>query len=191
VGLEDSSHQIFALTKERPYGPDRNQPAWRLSITPDVSFLWLQSMRKVSQLAGGPTALIVDDDLGFVYWIGERFHEAGYQPVPALNVRQAVSLINELDLKISVVVVNAGLRSIRKFIKTLSQTQSPLVKIILIRDPCIPTTVVDRVHAIVERPSGWEPASRHEWLRKLRRILSHTDETVSITKITGHPPPKR
>ena len=147
-------------------------------------------MGKVSKLSGGPTALIVDDDLGFVYWIGQRFHEAGYQPVPALNVRQAVSLINELDLKISVVVVNAGLRSIRKFIKTLSQTQS-LVKIILIRDPRAPTTVVVRAHAIVERPSGWEPASRHEWLRKLRRILSHADETVSITKITGHPPPKR
>ena len=144
----------------------------------------------MSKLSGGPTALIVDDDLGFVYWIGQRFHEAGYQPVPALNVRQAVSLINELDLKISVVVVNAGLRSIRKFIKTLSQTQS-LVKIILIRDPRAPTTVVVRAHAIVERPSGWEPASRHEWLRKLRRILSHADETVSITKITGHPPPKR
>jgi hypothetical protein len=191
VGLEDSSREIFRINKGKALGPDRNQPAWRLSITPDVSFLWLQSVGKVSKLSGGPTALIVDDDLGFVYWIAERFHEAGYQPVPALNVRQAVSLINELDLKISVVVVNAGLRSIRKFIKTLNQTQSPLAKIILIRDPCIPTTVVVRAHAIVERPSGWEPVSRHEWLRKLRRILSHADETVSITKITGHPPPKR
>jgi hypothetical protein len=148
-------------------------------------------MGKVSKLSGGRTALIVDDDLGFVYWIGERFHEAGYQPVPALNVRQAISLINELDLKISVVAVNARLRSVRRFIETLSQTQGPLVKIILILDPCIPTTAVVRAHAIVERPSGWEPASRHEWLRKLRRILSHADEMVSITKITGNPPPKR
>ena len=146
-------------------------------------------MGKVSKLLGGPTALLVDDDLGFVYWIGERFHEAGYQPVPALNVRQAVSLIKKLDLKIAVVVVNPGLRGVRSFIKTLSQRQS-FAKIILIRDPRAPITVVVRAHAIVERPSGLEPASRHEWLRKLRRILSHADETASITKLTGHPPPK-
>lgn len=147
-------------------------------------------MGKVSKLSGEPTALIVDDDLGFVYWLGERFHEVGYRPVPALNVRQAVSFIKELDLKITVVVVNPGLPGVRRFIKTLNQTQSSLVKIILICDPCVPTTVEIRAHAIVERPSGWEPASRHEWLRKLRRILSQADETVSITKITGHPPPK-
>lgn len=146
-------------------------------------------MGKVSKLSGEPTALIVDDDLGFVYWIGERFHEAGYQPVPALNVRQAASLIKELDLKIAVVVVNPGLRGAPTFIKTLSQTRS-VVKIILIRDPHVSTTVEVRAHTIVERPSGWEPASRHEWLRKLRRILTQAGETVSITKITGHPPPK-
>lgn len=143
----------------------------------------------MSELSGGPTALIVDDDVGFVCWIGERFQEAGYQPVPALNVRQAASLIKELDLKIAVAVVNPGLRGVRRFIKTLSQTRS-LVKIILIRDSRVPTTVEVRTHAIVERPSGWAPASRHEWLRKLRRILSQADETVSIPNITGHPPPK-
>jgi hypothetical protein len=191
VGLEDSSREIFRFDKGKALGPDSQPTFLAIKYYTRRIFLWLQSVGKVSKLSGGPKALIVDDDLGFVYWIAERFHEAGYQPVPALNVRQAVSLINELDLKISVVVVNAGLRSIRKFIKTLNQTQSPLAKIILIRDPCIPTTVVVRAHAIVERPSGWEPVSRHEWLRKLRRILSHADETVSITKTTGHPPPKR
>jgi hypothetical protein len=66
----------------------------------------------------GPTALIVDDDLGFVWWLGERFHEAGYQPAPALNPRQAGFLVKELNLKITVVVVNPGLPGARKLIKT-------------------------------------------------------------------------
>ena len=140
--------------------------------------------------SGGPIALIVDDDLGFVWWLGERFHEAGYCPVPALSPTQAGSLVNELDLKITVLVVNPGLRGVQRLMKTLSKAQSLPVKVILIQNPSLPPTVALRAHAIVERPSGLEPASRHEWLRKLRRILGHTDEAVSITKITGHLPPK-
>jgi hypothetical protein len=144
----------------------------------------------VNKPSGGPIALIVDDDLGFVWWLGERFHEAGYWPVPALSPKQAGLLVKELDLKITVLVVNPGLRGVRRFMKTLSETHSPLVKVIIILDPSVPTPAAVRAHAIVERPSGLEPASRHEWLRKLRRILGHTDEAVSITEITGHPPPK-
>jgi hypothetical protein len=152
--------------------------------------LRLAEQRKVSKPSGGPIALIVDDDLGFVWWLGERFQEAGYCPVPALSPKQAGSLVKDLDLKITVLVVNPGLRGVQRLMKTLSQTQSRLVKIILILDPAVPPLVAVRGHAIVERPSGLEPDSRHEWLRKLRRILGHTDEAVSITKISGHPPPK-
>ena len=141
----------------------------------------------MSKPSGGPIALIVDDDLGFVWWLGERFVEAGYCPVPALYPKQAGSLVKELNLKITVVVVNPSLPGVQRLMKTLSRTQSPLSKIILIRDPSVPTTVSVPSHAIVERPSGLEPTSRHEWLRKLRRILGHTDQTVSITRVTGHP----
>jgi hypothetical protein len=166
----------------------RTEPSWRIVSAPDL--LGLAEGSKVNKPSAGPIALIVDDDLGFVWWLGERFHEAGYCPVPALSPTQAGSLVRELDLKLTVLVVNPGLRGVQRLMKTLSQTQSRLVKIILILDPAVPPLVAVRGHAIVERPSGLEPASRHEWLRKLRRILGHTDEAVSIKKITGHPPPK-
>ena len=144
----------------------------------------------MSKPSGGPIALIVDDDLGFIWWLGERFHEAGYRAVPALSPTQAGTLVKELDLKITVLVLNPGLRGVQRFMKTVSQRQSLPVKIIHIWDPSVPTTAGLRAHAIVERPSGLEPASRHEWLRKLRRILGHTDQAVSIIKIPVHPPPK-
>jgi hypothetical protein len=142
----------------------------------------------VSKFSVGPTALIVDDDLGFVWWLGERFHEAGYQPAPALNPRQAGFLVKELNLKITVVVVNPGLPGARKLIKTLSHSNSPPLKIILIRDPIASTNVLIRAHATLERPSGLEAASRPEWLRELRRILNQAEETAAIPKMSGYPP---
>jgi DNA-binding response OmpR family regulator len=141
----------------------------------------------VSESSGGPTVLIVDDDLGFVCWLGERFHEAGYRSLPALNARQAGSLAKELNIKINVLVVNPGLRGVRRLIKTLNHADSPPVKVILIRDPASSTAIVIRAHAILERPSGWEVVSRHEWLRKLRRILKEVEDTAAIGKISGYP----
>jgi DNA-binding NtrC family response regulator len=142
---------------------------------------------KVSKPSSGPTVLIVDDDLGFACWLGEMFHEAGYRSAPALSARQAVSFVKELNLKVAAVVVNPSLPGVRKLIKTLSQTHCRLVKVILIRDPAAPATLAIRAHARLERPSGWEPASRHEWHRKLKRILEEAEEAAASARISGYP----
>jgi hypothetical protein len=115
------------------------------------------------------------------------FHEAGYRSAPALSVRQAFSFVKEFNLKVAVMVVNPNLPGVRKLIKTLSQTHSRLAKIILIRDRAALTTVVIRAHARLERPSGWEPASRHEWRRKLKRILEEAEEAAANARIGGYP----
>src|SRR5258708_6666649 len=67
---------------------------------------------------GGPTILIVDDDLGFVCWLGEIVTEAGYQAVPALDSLQAAALVNELNLQIDLVVMNPGLPGVSQMIET-------------------------------------------------------------------------
>lgn len=115
--------------------------------------------------------MIVDDDLGFVCWLSERFNEAGYRSVPALNSRQAGSIVKELNLKITVVVVNPRLPGIPKLIRNLNDVDRSSLKVIVIRDSTVSTPVLFRVDETLERASGWEAPSRHEWLRKLRMIL--------------------
>jgi hypothetical protein len=142
----------------------------------------------VTKPSGGQIALIVDDDLGFVWWLGERFHEAGYRPVPALTVRQAISIVKELNIKIPVVVVNPGLPGVRKLIRSLSQVDQPAVKVILIGDTTSPPSTLIRAHGTLERPSAWESVSRFEWLRKLRMILKQVEETAVSPKTSSYPP---
>ena len=39
------------------------------------------------------TILIVDSDLGFVFWLGRALHDAGYEALPAKDVPEATAII--------------------------------------------------------------------------------------------------
>ena len=53
--------------------------------------------------------LIVDPDLGLLFWLGEIFTKAGCRTIPALDCGQAVSLVTQLRIQLAVVVVNPEL----------------------------------------------------------------------------------
>jgi hypothetical protein len=116
-----------------------------------------------------PVVLIVDEDLGFVWWLSEIFSEAGCQVVPALNSEQTVSITRELNLEVDVVVANPDLTGIREMIKTLSTSRVP--KIVAIRDGDADAAGTVRAQASLKRPSGWGPVSRQEWLGCVRGVV--------------------
>jgi hypothetical protein len=49
--------------------------------------------------------LIIDSDLGFVFWLGHAFDEAGYRAFPARNVSDAMTLARELDIEPGLVIM--------------------------------------------------------------------------------------
>ncbi|HYL34927.1 MAG TPA: hypothetical protein VEV17_03320 [Bryobacteraceae bacterium] len=118
---------------------------------------------------GVPKILIVDDDVGLVWWLGELFHEAGYQSLPALGGRQALALVRRNRADVDLLIVNPGLSGVPGLIETLSRRRSP--KVVFIAGPR--AGAIPGVHpvATLERPSGWEPISRFEWRQKLQGIL--------------------
>jgi hypothetical protein len=113
----------------------------------------------------------VDDDVGFVLWLGEMVTESGYQAIPALHFREALTLVKKMDLRVDVLVVNPELRGAARAMKALS-TGHPSLRVVLIRDPLAPPgPVLDSTHATLERPSAWEPISRPQWVMKIRKVL--------------------
>jgi hypothetical protein len=130
-----------------------------------AAFLQVVDRGKVTESVFERTVLIFDDDLGFVWWLGEMFREAGYYAIPALSAHQAVSFMNELDLSITVVVLNPGLPGIRKSFRAFDQRRTP-VKILVISDPTDPRPVIDGADGILERVSNWQTPSCHECASK-------------------------
>ena len=125
-----------------------------------------------------PTVLIVDEDVAFVCWLGELFTQAGYQAVPALHCRQAVTVSRKLELPVDLIAVNPELPGIQRMLQSLAGGRAA-IKVILIQDAGKARRPGMDGHATLEKPSGWEPVSRPEWLEKVRRVLGRVKATAA------------
>jgi hypothetical protein len=126
-------------------------------------------------------ALIIDHDLGFVMWLGEMFTELGCQTAPALNCRQALALIQRIDLPIAILVINPELRGASRIVKMLVAA-NPALRLVLIRNaPAIQSAAQGsgreanpsgvQARFTLERPSPAEAISRPEWAARIRKVL--------------------
>jgi hypothetical protein len=122
----------------------------------------------VKASVGAPTAILMDDDVAFLLWLGELFHENGYQTVPALDSRQAVALSRQAGLHVSILLVNPKLDGAEHMTHELLSA-NPTLRVILIRDAS--DSAADPDHPSIERPRAGEPISRSQWLTKVRQIL--------------------
>jgi len=117
---------------------------------------------------GGPMVLVADEDVGFIWWLGELFAEFGYRSIPALGCRQALSLFRRSDSEVHIALINPRLRGGARLISILRHLG--VSKIVLIQEPGH-HRLVDGVLASIETPTGLGPISRMEWRQKLQRLL--------------------
>ena len=52
--------------------------------------------------------IVIDDDLGFVFWLGHAFDQAGYRAFPARNVSDAMALASDLDIEPGLVIIGGA-----------------------------------------------------------------------------------
>ena len=125
----------------------------------------------------GPTILIVDEDVGFVWWLGELFSEFGYRSIPALSARQALSLARKNITDVHLLVIDPSLRGVSRLIQVLRSIHPP--KVVLIQESGVGEIPGFGVVATLERPSGWAPLSRAEWRQKVQRLLKQVESRAA------------
>jgi len=121
----------------------------------------------VARVPRKPIALIVDSDVGLIFWFGEIFARAGWNIVPALNCRQAVSLAVMWDSHIDLIVVNPALNGIVEMIQTLSRVHRP--RVVVIGDSNVEADIP--ADATIDRPDVSTSFSRAEWVERVRKLL--------------------
>ena len=95
-----------------------------------------------------PTVWLVDDDLGFVYWLGSIFTEAGCRALPALSCREAVALMKRLGIEPDLIVLNPHLPGVDRMLQ--GRVRHP--KIVTIGAPPEALATSIPIHARLERP---------------------------------------
>jgi len=70
-------------------------------------------------------ALIVDRDLGLMFWLAEMLGAAGYSAYPALTVADAECLLGNLGGEIDLAIVNPALPQTARLLMSLSERTPP------------------------------------------------------------------
>jgi len=78
--------------------------------------------------------LIVDDDLGFVFWLCHVLDAAGYETVPATSMPEALAALAELDLWVDLLIIRRALPGADAFAAELRSSQQGRLKAIAVID---------------------------------------------------------
>src|SRR5689334_16283675 len=76
--------------------------------------------------AVNPNVLLVDADLYFAFWFGRALDSAGYEVFPAKSVGDALKLVAEFDLAVSILIIDAALPGAAELAATLRETEEHL-----------------------------------------------------------------
>ena len=118
------------------------------------------------------TVIVIDDDLGFVFWLGHLLDEFGFAAFPARTIRDAEELRHELRLEPDLIIVNAALPGTAEFISQL-RLEGGRFKVVAVAQH-IDQPVAPEIGAVAVRakPSGRDEAAKLQWLRLVQGLLS-------------------
>jgi len=116
--------------------------------------------------------LLVDTDLGFLFWLGRALDQAGYEAFPARTIPDAMTLLVELHLTVGLLILNCSLPGAEDFVARMRHSRKNLKVISLVgQEPLLLTPGVD---AICPKPSEINDRSKVAMLRIVHQVLPNT-----------------
>jgi DNA-binding NtrC family response regulator len=119
--------------------------------------------------------LIVDSDVGFIFWLGAALSDAGYQPWPACNSSDAISVAGRKALaRLDMLIVNASLPGVTKLIAHFHQTQLHL-KVMALGPQDEGLNGVDAWHPA---PRFSDDSAKREWVRAVKNMCGRQNRAA-------------
>ena len=101
------------------------------------------------------TILILDNDLGFMFWLGQALTVTGLTPMPAPSVPEARKLLGRFPKAVDVLIVNMEVWEAPEYTRSLRSLQGKLRVIATVRQGA---EVLDELTTV-------------EWRRAVRQLL--------------------
>lgn len=116
--------------------------------------------------------LLVDRDLGFLFWLGRLLDQAGYQAFPAKSAPDAVALTSQMQLNVTLLVLNCSLPGAEALVHRLREDHRHLKVIALATPGEEQPDLTFHVDAISYRPAEANEDAKTEWLQIVHWVLS-------------------
>ena len=122
--------------------------------------------------AGMKTVLIVDPDLGFVFWLGQVLGNTRWQAVPAKDFQTAMALLRELHLeKIDLLILNPSVQGAADFVQALRISQPNLKVAVALSENEQNPARIENADSVIRKPRLADRAAGALWLRIIESLL--------------------
>jgi len=126
----------------------------------------------------GNAILLIDTNLGFLFWLGSLLDRAGYNAFPARSVPDAAELLRELHLKISLLILNCALPGADGFIESTRSTQKHLKVICLVEEEDRQAQPAPGVDAVCAKPVEINARTEEQLLKLVHEVLLNRSMTA-------------
>jgi hypothetical protein len=122
--------------------------------------------------------LIVDRDLGFVFWLGQILDATGYVAIPARGVAEAREIVTMLRLHVDVLVVSPAAQGLAEFVDEL-RFGSPDLQMVDLEGE-VRSSILRSQEGVSQRNGRCrDEASKHEWLELIRSLNASYETSAS------------
>jgi DNA-binding response OmpR family regulator len=123
--------------------------------------------------------LIIDSDLGSVFWLGQALDSAGCEAVPAKSLSDAKSLVAELKLIVDLLIVRSSMPGAAGFAQELRRSQGHLKTIGLLGDDEEQSDLGLEMDAWLHKPFLTEETAKCDYLDLIQWVLADDSGTRS------------
>jgi len=116
------------------------------------------------------TILIVDNDVGFAFWLGQGLHQAGYTAFPAESAPRAKAILDELKIAVDLLIVDSALPGAAGLVESLRYL-NPNLKVIVLIDNDPGQDQIPDADAFCLKPFGTDKASRQNLIAQIEKII--------------------
>jgi len=116
------------------------------------------------------TVLIIDNDLGFIFWLGQILNDVGYAALPAKSASEAVHLMSENNIEADLLIINPSLSGVVRLAEELRRSR-PGIKVVASTSVEDQTCDLPGVDHFLLKPVRADEALRQIWLETIRRLL--------------------
>ena len=112
--------------------------------------------------------LIVDNDEGFIAWLGGALLAVNQQPWPACSVSDAIVLVSQPTEPLDLLIINSSLPRSSELITLLRRSHTKLKVIAFGKKG---NTKLAAIHKCRHKPLRLNDAAKEEWLEVVKRVL--------------------
>ena len=116
------------------------------------------------------TVLVVDSDVGFVFWLGQGLDQNRYAVLPAASVPNARTLVDELAITVDLAIINPALPDAADFLGRLRGC-NPCLKVVLVPDPTAEPAQIPSFDLQCQKPTITDDSAQRDLIAKIRKIL--------------------